>query len=153
LHGGTIEAQSAGPGRGSTFTLRLPLGHSDISRAAFVEAGAEPPRHVGPSAGDRPEDLAGIEVPLVGAEPDSLAVVRAMIADAGAKVSTVTGADEALAELHRRLPSVIVSDLDMPGTAGDGFALIRAVRCLSPEEGGRIPAIALTAHAGAANRS
>lgn len=142
LHGGTLDAHSEGLGRGSTFTLRLPLASAQTS-AVVAETNVPA----------RPNDLAGVDVLLVDDDPDTREVVGTMIEMAGAHAIVAVDTDDALAALRRQRPSVIVSDLDMPGAGGDGFALIRAVRVLSPEDGGQIPAIALTAHASPANRT
>jgi len=147
LHGGTLEARSEGPGRGSTFKLCLPLESARVSPPATDSVGA---------AANRPSPsraLSGIDVLLVDDDPDTRDVVGAMLEQAGATATSVAGTEEAIAAVKRHRPTVIISDLDMPGTGGDGFALIRALRHLPhDDDGGQIPAIALTAHAGATTR-
>ncbi len=70
--------------------------------------------------------------------------------DCDAEVVTAGSAAEAFDVLRRERPQVLVSDIGMPGE--DGYALIRRVRALEQEEGGRTPAIALTAYARAEDR-
>lgn len=86
--------------------------------------------------------LKDIQVLLV----DDYALVREVITELleehGAKVTAVPGAPEALEALAREPPTVLLSDIQMPGT--DGYALIRTVRALPPERGGETPAAALT---------
>jgi CheY-like chemotaxis protein len=72
-----------------------------------------------------------------------------VLEDCGAKVSAVSSATEALTTLVQLKPDLLVSDIGMPEM--DGYMLLRQIRLLSPEEGGQIPAIALTAYAGEGN--
>ena len=144
LHGGTIDAASPGPGGGATFTVTLP------APAAVAPApGAAAPAAETPPAAEHGE-LAGVRVLFVEDEDDTRAVVGALLAAAGARVRAVSSAAEALAVLRRWTPHVLVSDIAMPGE--DGYALLRKVRALAPEEGGLVPAVALTAYAGAEDR-
>jgi CheY-like chemotaxis protein len=71
--------------------------------------------------------------------------MRAILTRAGAEVEAVGSATEALEALARFRPDVLLSDLEMPGV--DGYTLIRQIRARAPQEGGRTPAAALTAHA------
>lgn len=91
----------------------------------------------------RPDSpLAGVRVLLV----EDYAVVREVIdrllVGFGARVTAVAGVREALEALPRARPNVLVSDIDMPGE--DGYALIRKIRALPPDQGGQTPAIGLT---------
>lgn len=86
--------------------------------------------------------LAGTRVLLVDDEPDLLSLLDDLVTSAGGTAYVATSADEALRKLDER-PDVIVSDISMPD--GDGYQLIRRIRARSPERGGTIPAIALTA--------
>ncbi len=139
LHGGLVSAESAGEGHGATFTVRLPL-----MPIRLPEGEATPlARLEGPRCD-------GLRVLVVDDEPDSRELVAAFLGACGADVETVGSAAAALAAVKARRPDVLVSDLAMP--AADGFELIRAVRALPPERGGRVPAVALTALAGAETR-
>ena len=79
-----------------------------------------------------------------------LALARAALGFFGASVVTATSAADALRKLAENPPDVLVSDVAMPGE--DGYSLIEKIRSRSPEEGGRVPAVALTAFAGAEDR-
>jgi signal transduction histidine kinase/ActR/RegA family two-component response regulator len=138
LHGGTIEASSAGEGRGSTFTVKLPL--QVTSSPAITPAPAR-----GEERTRRTPSLDGITVLVVDDEEDAREAMAVLLGQAGARVISVGGAAEAIDTLDRERPDVLLSDIAMPGE--DGYALIRRVRSRSGEAGGRIPAAALTAYA------
>lgn len=89
--------------------------------------------------------LAGLRILLVDDEPDAREVVAAILGAAGAEVASAASARAALEMVRELNPDVLVSDIGMPGE--DGYELIRKVRALPPEGGGRVPAIALTAFA------
>jgi CheY-like chemotaxis protein len=94
--------------------------------------------------------LEGIQVLVVDDEPDSQEMAAFVLKQAGANVLSATTANEALTILIRSRPDVLVSDIGMPNI--DGYMLMQQVRALPPEQGGRIPAIALTAYAGEFNQ-
>jgi len=75
--------------------------------------------------------------------------VQAIVEEAGGTGTTADSAANALAQLDREVPDVIVADLGMPGM--DGLALIDAIR-RRPDESSRMPAIALTAYARSQDR-
>jgi len=138
-HGGTVQGESPGPGRGATFSVSLPnVQHrprprAEPSRAALRSAPA--PRASSP--------LGGLQVLIVDDDADTLEVVRQLLEQAGAVVHAASCVGDALISLERERPDVLVSDIGMPGE--DGYSLIRRIRALPPEQGGRIPAAALTA--------
>jgi signal transduction histidine kinase/ActR/RegA family two-component response regulator len=138
LHGGTIEASSAGEGLGSTFTVKLPLlgATSPVVSAPVLRTDERP---------TGTPTLDGITVLVVDDEEDAREAMAVLLGQAGARVISVAGAAEALDTLDRERPDVLLSDIAMPGE--DGYALIRRVRSRSGETGGRIPAAALTAYA------
>jgi len=141
LHGGSVDAQSPGEGKGATFVVRLPL------TIAEIPAGLRPRLHPTASTiegllpGPR---LDGLRVLVVDDDPDALNLASAILTDAGAEVRTCLSAPEALAVLQQWRPHVLVSDIEMPGE--DGYSLIRKVRALDSEHGGKTPAVALTAY-------
>jgi signal transduction histidine kinase/ActR/RegA family two-component response regulator len=137
LHGGTIEAASAGEGRGSMFTVKLPL---LVSSSPVVV-----PARSGEERAARTPALDGITVLVVDDEEDAREAMAVLLGQAGARVISAAGAAEAIDTLDRERPDVLLSDIAMPGE--DGYALIRRVRSRSGEAGGRIPAAALTAYA------
>lgn len=138
LHGGTIQAESPGEGLGATFTIHLPLLASQPSIAQ------EPP-------GSEPTlNLQGVQVLIVDDDTDTRDFIGFLLEQAGARVVAATSAGEALAMLRHSQPDVLVSDIGMPDM--DGYMLMQQLRKLAPEQGGRIPAIALTAYTGEFNQ-
>jgi PAS domain S-box-containing protein len=141
LHGGTITAHSEGRGKGAQFVVRLPL---VISAPHHSEGPRVHPKVGEPVSGELPS-LAGIRVLLVDDEADALEVLSTMLSKTGAEVLTATSADQAFSIFMRHKPTILVSDLGMPGT--DGYTLLERIRALKSEEGARVPAVALTAFA------
>lgn len=90
-------------------------------------------------------DLTGLRVVVVEDDDDARDLLVAMLIECGAEVDEARSADEAIALVQRVCPDVLVSDIGLPDH--DGYYLIRKVRSLSPAEGGRVPAIALTGYA------
>ena len=140
LHGGTVAASSGGPDRGSTFTVRLP-----------VSAVQERPAHA-PPAGEEAvsetfaaERLKGIKVLVVDDEPDARALIARILGEFQAEVVTAGSAREALELVRGADFSLLLSDIGMPEV--DGYGLLRSVRALPRDEGGDVPAVALTAFA------
>ena len=149
LHGGTVSAHSDGIGKGSTFHVLLPIkavaaeGPADQGvDARLAEQDVRQQSHV---------DLDGLRILVVDDEPDAREILRRVLGSANAQVRTAASAQEAMTQIREFRPDVLVSDIGIPGE--DGYALLRRVRALSPTEGGRIPAIALTAFARAEDRS
>ncbi len=138
LHGGAVRAESEGEGRGSTFTVRLPL----IGSRDPAQPGRATP--VEPAAATAPALLQGIDVILVDDDADGRELLSTALARAGAWVRAVPSVAQALAELDLRVPDILVSDLAMPDE--DGYALIRRVRALSSDQR-RLPAVAVSGHA------
>ncbi len=140
LHGGTVRAESAGEDRGSTFSVTFPLAQTPACACA-------PERTVAADALDalRPERLAGVRVLVVDDELDTRKLISTVIAQSGAEVTSCASAGEALETLKTWRPHILMSDIGMPGE--DGYALIRQVRALPADRGGRTPAAALTAYA------
>ncbi len=99
---------------------------------------------------DRSAQLHGLHVLVVEDEADTRELLTAVLSASGARVTAVASAAEALDALERQRPDAMVCDIGMPGE--DGYALIESVRGLSLESGGRIPAVALTAHAAVEDR-
>jgi PAS domain S-box-containing protein len=151
LHGGNVHAASGGTGKGSTFTVALPVPALDAYPAP-QESREQRLRSV-------PEDVAasvpvtnlgGIKVLVVDDEPDARSLIERLLQECEATVITASSAGEALEHVLRDPPDVLLSDIGMPKE--DGYWLIRRVRKLSGETG-RIPAIALTAYARAEDRA
>jgi CheY-like chemotaxis protein/two-component sensor histidine kinase len=148
LHGGTVLAYSEGQGKGATFTVKLPL----LSIIVAAAPGEHSPCTIALSmAFNNPPALKGVRVVIVDDEPDSRDLLVAALEQCEAKVFAFASASEALAAVSQLKPDVLVSDIGMP--LEDGYSLIRKVRQLSAEQGGQIPAIALTAYARAEDRT
>jgi signal transduction histidine kinase/ActR/RegA family two-component response regulator len=143
LHGGTVRAESQGEGRGSTFTVSLPL-VSVYRREDGLALGLATEEDAGLplECTDRLDD---VRVLVVDDEPDTRELLRTMLGHCGASVTVAGSVREALELLERVRPDVFVSDIGMPDE--DGYDLIAKVRALPREQGGRIPAVALTAYA------
>ena len=94
--------------------------------------------------------LEGVQVLVVDDNTAIREMLEVVLEHYGAEVKTAASASEALSIIGHSLPDVLISDIAMPGQ--DGYGLIRQVRSLKPEEGGRIPALALTAWGGAEDR-
>jgi CheY-like chemotaxis protein len=142
LHGGRVEAHSAGEGRGASFVLSLPL-------TTRQEEGS-------PAAIEDDEvvvacRLDGLRVLIVEDEVDMRDSLQLIISRAGGEVAAVGGAREALIALRTWRPDVLVCDIGLPFE--DGYSLICRVRALATEEGGAIPAVALTAYAQESDRA
>jgi hypothetical protein len=179
LHGGAVHAQSAGAEQGATFIVKLPLPDNpavtnDLAEnlaskataaiatpteselagigAATLQkitiSGARPSQlEIIPS----PPNLESIKILVVDDDIDMLKFLTTALEQYQAQVIAVTSAKEALAALEQFKPHILVSDIGMP--TADGYELIRQVRALKAEQGGEIPAIALTAYASGTERS
>lgn len=134
LHGGTVKAESPGIEQGSTFTVNLPLLPTPTLKTAVEESITDS------------LSLQGIQVLAVDDEVDNLDLVNFILEEAGANVISVSSATEALQLLQQTQPDILLADIGMPKI--DGYTLIREIR----EQGGKIPAIALTAYAGDMNK-
>jgi signal transduction histidine kinase/CheY-like chemotaxis protein len=142
LHGGTIEAESAGPGRGATFVVRLPISPL-VSTSLGVPRVPATTEHVRDSS--PPVGLEGLHVLVVDDDPDARDLMAYLLGMCGAVAHLASSAAEALAELEKNRLHLVLSDIGMPGE--DGFSLIRSIRTLPSEDQRTIPAIALTAFA------
>jgi len=89
-------------------------------------------------------DLTGIHAFLIEDNEDTRALVGETLEHCGAVVSVYSSADAAMADLPEFLPTVFICDLSMPGL--DGLQFMRRMRQLTPERGGQVPSIAITAY-------
>lgn len=144
LHGGSIQAESPGVGLGSTFTARFPRSPVTATGTEPATTGRELVTAISPDAEDAP-DIKGLKVLIVEDDADARELVEKVLANHGATVKTATSALEALDVLARERVDVMLSDIEMPGT--DGYQLIRQLRVRPAEQGGTVPAAALTAYA------
>jgi signal transduction histidine kinase/ActR/RegA family two-component response regulator len=148
MHGGLVNVESEGEGRGSTFRVRLPLMivHSSPARET-----REHPRTEKMSPLSGLADLTDIRVLAIDDEPDALNLLRSVLEAAGAQVTTLPSAVGALDRLLDLRPDVLVVDLGMPEM--DGFAFIERVRASTNPSIRESPAAALTAFARSDDRT
>ena len=152
LHGGVVSAASDGKDKGSRFTVELPLAAVD-TYAVEAAAGREPRPSALSSdiAAPLPRaNLKGVRVLVVDDEPDARDLVERLLTECAAIVTTAASASEALQQVTREKPDVLVSDIGMPEE--DGYTLMRWIRKLDGDRGD-IPAIAFTAYARAEDRT
>jgi CheY-like chemotaxis protein len=137
LQGGRMTADSAGEGRGSTFSVFLPIREAEQHVPSSASTQLRP----------RPEtlDLDGTHVLIVDDEPDARELLRAMLTNTNARISEAENADEALRIYSEDRPDIVLVDVAMPGQ--DGYTLLRAIRGLPLGEGGHARAIAVSAYA------
>ncbi|MHC5613088.1 MAG: hybrid sensor histidine kinase/response regulator [Nostoc sp.] len=148
LHGGTVSAESPGIGQGATFIVNLPM------KAIYLEANTAEQLssfvHVQEAKNYLPK-LDGLRVLIVDDEAEARHLLTTILREYGTQVIAAASACEALLALQQFHPHVLVSDISMPQE--DGYTLIRKVRALPTDEGGRIPAVALTAYTRAEDRT
>ena len=135
LHGGALSAASEGPGRGATFTLRLPLRGAEAAAAAADEGASGPAGAL---------NLEGLRLLIVGDDGEPRDDIARQLTIRGAAVCTARSSTEAVRQLSAFAPDAMVVDLEMGGEAAYDF--IGRARALGSLEGGRTPAVALTAH-------
>jgi len=139
LHGGNVWAESQGEGHGATFIVQLPAMRVEpiVSEAVEIQTDAVLP-------------LEGIHILLVDDEPDTREFQAFILEQSGARVTAVASAPDALQALEQSIPDVLVSDIGMAQM--DGYMLLEQIRSRPTEQGGMIPAIALTAYAAEIDR-
>jgi PAS domain S-box-containing protein len=141
-HGGRALAESPGKGHGSTFTVTLP---------AAPSTGGERPHDQRADGGmNSPLNLHGLRVLVIDDDPDSLDLSAMMLRLAGAEVRTASSAFIAHEIVSSWQPSVVLTDLAMPGE--DGFMVLGAMRATFTRRGTRVPIIAVTAYGSLENR-
>jgi CheY-like chemotaxis protein len=147
LLGGTVRAESPGPGLGSTFTVCLPTLGAESEESQHPTAGAAPVE------GPAPEDarLTDFKVLLIDDAPDGRAVAGYALRAAGAEVLSAGSAVEGLQLFREHAPNAILCDIGMP--EHDGYEFIRWVRELERSAGRHTPAAAFTAYARAGDRA
>lgn len=132
-------ACSAGPANGAALVIRAPISvepHPREGETLSAQPDAE-------ARAPEPALLPGIRVLAVDDDPEGCRIVRQLLEEHQAAVRTASSAAEAIEEIRRQPPDILISDINMP--IQDGYELIRQIRALPPERGGRTPAVALTA--------
>ena len=148
LHGGTVRAASAGENQGATFTLVFP---AHVSAPLSAEFGPSGQGASARRAIDSTQRLDGVSIMVVDDDGDSRSFMCQLLEDRGASVVSAESTSDALTSFTQARPDVLVSDIGMPDE--DGYSLIRRVRALPRERGGRTPAVALTAYAQSEDRT
>lgn len=148
LHGGTVDVRNRTDRSGAVFTVRLPV---PATETVAVTARPDAQRR-DEGAGQRRAEgaLEKVKVLLVDDELDAREMVATVLELEGAEVLSAPSAAEGMSLLAAERPDVLLSDIEMPGM--DGYELMRRVRALPPDEGGSVPAAALTAYAGPEHR-
>lgn len=148
LHGGTVRAESPGIGQGATFIVNLPI-KADATKTSEAEQLFSTPESQ-LVENDLP-NLGGLRVLVVDDEADARQLLSTVLKQHEAQVVAVSSAREAVVALQKFQPDVLISDIGMPQE--DGYCLIRKIRALPSDKGGRTPAVALTAYARAQDRT
>ena len=139
LHGGRVQAASAGPGQGTTFTVRFPTANPFVANNLIASVEARPVTPL--------PTLDGLRVLVVDDDVDSRESIATLLEQCGARVDTASSSDEALSSLRRGSPDVLISDIAMPHE--DGLSFIRRARAqVAPS----LPAVAVTASSMEASR-
>ena len=141
-HGGSVEATSEGEGKGSTFIFRLPilLNSTEPIKQEKIETTKSPSGKL-----DEMKQLCGLQLLIVDDVEDNRDLLNTLLTYYGADVTLASSAAEGMKLLRQLHPDLLISDIGMPGE--DGYQFIKKIRALSKENGGNIPAIALTAFA------
>ena len=134
LHGGRMQAESDGEGKGAIFTVHLPVRRPDARSVKTVPS---------PRRRRRLPDLAGTHILVVDDHEDARQLLRAMLSDTGARVSEADSAAQAFRIMVEDRPDIILADVGMPGE--DGYSMLRSIRSLP--DGARMRAIAISAYA------
>jgi PAS domain S-box-containing protein len=143
MHGGSVSAASGGKDQGATFVVRLPVSpvyHFDEAEGR-IHPGAQ---HVLMPL-DQSDRLDEMKILVVDDEQDTRDLLKAALSECGAAVMSAASAEEGFQSLINNQPDVLISDIGMPSQ--DGYEFIRRVRSLPAEQGGKVPAVALTAYA------
>ena len=140
LHGGSVSAESEGPGKGATFRVRLPVGtHAVVSAKTFVKSAAA----ASEAQTGRSSRLKGVRVLVTDDEASARGLMSQVLMSEGADVMTASNAQEAVKICSRWHPAVLVLDIGMPGE--DGYALLESLRAKGCDS--EAPAIAVTGYA------
>lgn len=143
LHGGTVSADSAGEGKGATFTISLPAGSA---AASTTPVPSPPAQELYP-----PVSLESLRVLVIEDDPDGREFLKRLLESQGATVLLAASAQEALDVVGKQQPQILISDIGLPDM--DGYELIRRIRDQEQQRTSALPAIALTAYARAEDRA
>ncbi|MEA5495843.1 ATP-binding response regulator [Limnoraphis robusta] len=132
LHGGTIDVESQGKGKGTTFTVMLPI-------QVMQSDGDQPDKLI-----DNGLSLQDVKIMVVEDQADARELIRLILEQQGAQVIEASSSKQALEIIKESIPDVLISDIGMPDE--DGYSFLKKVRSLPQDQGGNIPALALTAY-------
>jgi signal transduction histidine kinase/ActR/RegA family two-component response regulator len=143
LHGGSVTVESAGPEKGTTFRVAIPL---TIAQRSRTEPEADPasPAEPAPIAARPLRRLDALRVLVVDDEPQARELFSAIVENAGAEVRVAGSARDAMAILASWAPQIMLSDIEMPHE--DGYVLMEQVATIERRGAMRPIAIAVTAH-------
>jgi PAS domain S-box-containing protein len=150
---GAVYVESEGPGKGATFIVEFPLTSSEVIRNDLgrVDLFSDQARMMLANSETFAEQrLKDLRILVVEDDADTRDLLKTILERCGAEVRAVASSSAALAAMADRIPNVLISDIGMAGE--NGYELIKKIRSLKPERGGRVPAVALTAYAAAADR-
>jgi PAS domain S-box-containing protein len=136
LHGGKVHAESGGPGQGATFTVTLPL----LSPEVDIHLEGIRKQHF------EAKSLNGLKILIVDDDPDTREIFSEILAYHGAEVAAVPSVRDAMAEMARTVPDVLVSDIAMPDE--DGFSLVRQLKQYVESQAHQVITIAVTGLSG-----
>ena len=146
LHGGSVGIKSEGENMGATFKITIPVIIEPETQQSSQQNSGKPLA--------QPETeamLKGVRVLLVEDNDDSRDMLQIMFEQHGMEITAVGSAAAALSAIEQVQPNILVSDVGLPGE--DGYELIRKIRLLAPEQGGTVPAVALTGYASLQDRT
>jgi PAS domain S-box-containing protein len=151
LHGGMVSVESEGEGLGATFTVKLPL---KVKASGILKISMLSALKKNETTNTMQSSLTNLRVLVVDDDPDAREISAIVLKQQGALVIQANSASQAFTILSStckdQLPELLLSDIGMPDE--DGYSLLRRVRALPPEQGGNIPAVAVTAFTSAEDR-
>lgn len=151
MHGGDVRAESEGKGKGTTFTVTLPLIAGSLRAVASVASSSWQQNGSADKTADlQPDVLSGLKVLTVDDQQDTRELITLALGRYGAEVRASDSASMALKMIEDWKPDVVVSDIGLPEM--DGYDFMRRLREIEGD-GKRIPAIAVTGYAGAVDES
>lgn len=151
LHGGTVHAASEGLGRGATFTVRLPMSAGEAQPGPATAPGERRTAASTASPALRIPRLDELRILVVDDSADGRTLTSLVLSQAGASVTAVASAGEALEVIEVERLDALVSDIGLPDE--DGYALIGKIRQREAKHGGFLPAVALTGYTRAEDRA
>ena len=137
MHGGFVQAESPGVGKGSIFSFHIPIVRELLPPVSVVQK-------------TKPPSLAGYRIVLVEDEPDTNELIRSVLTAAGAVTHSFLQASLALPYIQSCHPHAVISDIMMPGM--DGYTFVKKVNEISNAQGVSIPTIAVSASVGDSKR-